>query len=180
MKNLKMNKGSIDRVKFGVKYILIVFCLAFSFQSQSQSIITDGNTYRYNGYNFDSKTIGDVLNTSEEASILFSKSRRAQKQADWFGYSAVGSLTMSGICFFKASQATGFLGGLGEAIAGAGFGLLGAILGTTGIIIKGGQKKHVNNAVNHFNWEMNQEMEQEAPNLELSVAGNGVGLFYSF
>ena len=179
MKNLKMNKGQRRKIKMGMKYVLIVFCFALSYQSQCQIRTMDGKTFEYKNHLYDSKTIRDVLSTSEEASLLYEKFGREKRKANVYGCSALGSLGLSGILLYQSSQAKGF-DGIGTGLVGIGFGYLGAIFGTIGIIKKGSSKKYMTKAVNHYNWEVGQGVNKEEIDLQLEVGTNSVGLRYSF
>jgi hypothetical protein len=169
-----------------VKQFILTIVFLIPLFCYGQEMIYNNNKISYEGKVYNKNSINSIMMASPEAYRLYSESINSSRKIRDFaiGGALATALTVFCISQYKKSLKSDPL--LSLIIAPVSFALI-AISGVTSISLftvalshRQMSNRRLKEAVNHYNWEIHQNKEQDLSYLKLDISNHGLSLNYSF
>lgn len=174
-------------MKLSISILLFCFfaCLVPQ-ESSAQYITKKGKRYLHEGVLYERENMVDVFDYSTQSMLYYhdalSSYDRGQKLL-FYGTAMLGTsaaMTVILVSSFSNSNNPNIgvvaILALGITVVGS----VGIVLDVVSIPLYLKGKSKMKAAVNHFNWEVQQQLQKETSSINLGVTKNGFGLVYSF
>lgn len=174
-------------MKISIAFILFtLLALLIPNQSDAQYIIKKGRKYMIDNEKFAKEDLGRIFENSPQAMRYYQKGMSKGKIAKnlfKIGTTSIGaSILIIGLIASGDNSNSGSISeGVILGVVSSAFLLsAGVILDLISIPFYAVCSSNLNSAVNHYNWEIDQNVKQEVGSLNLSITNSGVGIVYSF